>query len=689
MNIVYNNNEENEIKINLKLNNLNNPYEIYKDNEVELNEKIDEIYEHIKTNKIRKNTEQKIISFLADEYQFLSFSHSKPFIYKNICESLDFIEEYNANNLKYDTNNKFYKKIEDQYLNVLKEIDLYEIENKIFNIIENLSYIDEDKNILNIYYINKNIYINENFKISSYLDNLISKKKSLLETQYIFLNENISSNEFKNLKNITKHLNKLVSLKIYDTIEPNYFLKNNTHNEYSNFSTNNLKKDIIIINTILDNQNPKIKINEFINNVLYNMTKLKENGDLWLNIDKIIKYKILIEFFYVLSKCFESTSLYKSNLYTNDVNGNMLMFKKFNNIGLFNNILILYQKKINLDNTLDKSLENNYEKHNIKNDLKELLKIIEKETENDDFENKNESSILTNKEIETNKNKYVESFIEDKIDKKFLKFIDNIYLTIKKLNELYIKKIHFIHEKLFIKKMDDKFYNFFNFISKTCLEWCKENNYIMNDDFLQKILKNFTSDYFKFKFFPKEKGVDIKKISLTYESVYSVSSAEEAEETSLVIKKYFPNAKTIIDATSNVGGNTINFAQHFEKVYSIEIDEDTYEALKRNTELYRRNNVVCINGDYTLIKDIYKADLIFFDPPWGGIYYRIYDKIDMYLSYINVVDILPENFIMKAPINYNLELLLHKFKNLIVYKMKNYLIIINNDYVDLIKSKKI
>ena len=36
------------------------------------------------------------------------------------------------------------------------------------------------------------------------------------------------------------------------------------------------------------------------------------------------------------------------------------------------------------------------------------------------------------------------------------------------------------------------------------------------------------------------------------------------------------------------------------------------------------------------------------------------------------------NFCLKAPINYNINYLVSKFKNISIYNLKNYLIIINN-----------
>jgi hypothetical protein len=72
----------------------------------------------------------------------------------------------------------------------------------------------------------------------------------------------------------------------------------------------------------------------------------------------------------------------------------------------------------------------------------------------------------------------------------------------------------------------------------------------------------------------------LKKIRFNGDSIYSVSSVTLSEQISKIIKDEFPNVKTIIDGSANVGGNTINFAKHFDNVISNEYDEDTFRLLQ-------------------------------------------------------------------------------------------------------------
>jgi len=207
--------------------------------------------------------------------------------------------------------------------------------------------------------------------------------------------------------------------------------------------------------------------------------------------------------------------------------------------------------------------------------------------------------------------------------------------------------------------------------------WCRKKKIPIQAEY--ENLRNVVNiQELKFRFFPVEKGVNVRNLQITTESIYSVTLKDDAERISKLIKKYYPDAKSIVDTSANVGGNSINFAKHFEKVTSIEIDPETYEALQHNLDLYQRKNVEVILGDYTELKDQLKADVYFFDPPWGGIYYKLEKTIDLFLSNINIIDILPRNFVLKAPMNYNLEGLLQKYKNLNIFHFRSYLVIIPN-----------
>jgi hypothetical protein len=83
--------------------------------------------------------------------------------------------------------------------------------------------------------------------------------------------------------------------------------------------------------------------------------------------------------------------------------------------------------------------------------------------------------------------------------------------------------------------------------------------------------------------FPNIKNVDLKKIKINEEGLYSITRYKDANYISKLIYKFFnSNNITITDATSNVGGNTISFCLYFNNVNAIEINNENYKLLKNN-----------------------------------------------------------------------------------------------------------
>jgi predicted RNA methylase len=88
----------------------------------------------------------------------------------------------------------------------------------------------------------------------------------------------------------------------------------------------------------------------------------------------------------------------------------------------------------------------------------------------------------------------------------------------------------------------------------------------------------------------------------------------------------------ITDGTANIGGSVINFALECASVNAVEIDSDTVEVLTHNVRTYDLGNVNIIHGDYLSVLGELKQDIVFLDPPWGGVDYARRDKIMLYLS---------------------------------------------------------
>jgi 16S rRNA G966 N2-methylase RsmD len=188
-----------------------------------------------------------------------------------------------------------------------------------------------------------------------------------------------------------------------------------------------------------------------------------------------------------------------------------------------------------------------------------------------------------------------------------------------------------------------------------------------------------------------------KNILITNESVSSVTPVNTANIiTTFIInnyKNYFGYTPSyIIDATANVGGNTISFGQYFKKVSSFEIKQKTYQMLKNNIKLYNFKNIDVINDDfnkylyYPLNNMLKTADIIFIDPPW---FINGKENIDLICNYklntfnITIVDIIlrllnigPKMIVIKTPKNYKcklyetIRLQLNKM-DILIYCIKN------------------
>ena len=179
-------------------------------------------------------------------------------------------------------------------------------------------------------------------------------------------------------------------------------------------------------------------------------------------------------------------------------------------------------------------------------------------------------------------------------------------------------------------------------------------------------------------FFNREdKNIDLKQLKFTKRSIYEITPWKEANVVSRNIKKYFNYDNiTITDATASIGGNSISFLNNGFTVNSVEIDPNTCSFLKNNisTFKYDTNKVIC--GDYTEIFRDLLQDVVFFDPPWGGKEYNNYSIIDMFLSDINIIDliktILDERraklVVLKSPVNFDENSLINKLNDYFIDK---------------------
>ena len=277
------------------------------------------------------------------------------------------------------------------------------------------------------------------------------------------------------------------------------------------------------------------------------------------------------------------------------------------------------------------------------------------------FENYNGKNIdkLLNNNIKNISN------INNILKHKFVKYINKTQKDIYKKYNNFLKKC----ELIFNSRKPKSYFE--NYQISVGIDWCNDNNILISEYYKQKLYKETNYIYLKKIFYPKL-NFNYKKLRIYYDSFYSVTFYKDYLEIIDVIKKYFKNEKTIIDACSNVGASTISLSYDFKNVIGIEIDENRFKLLKNNVNMYKKNNIKLINDDYLNLSKKYENYLTFFDPPWSGIYYKLEKSIELYLGNTNIKDCLNKKYIMKAPFNFNY----HNMKNIHVEKLSSFLLII-------------
>jgi len=109
-------------------------------------------------------------------------------------------------------------------------------------------------------------------------------------------------------------------------------------------------------------------------------------------------------------------------------------------------------------------------------------------------------------------------------------------------------------------------------------------------------------------------------------ATFSVTDSRIADEMSQVLRRLpgIREASSIMDATACVGGNTVSFARSFRAVTAIELDPQRCDMLRNNLSVCKEDflcsEVSIHNGDCThLSEELPSHDIVFVDPPWGGV----------------------------------------------------------------------
>ena len=188
--------------------------------------------------------------------------------------------------------------------------------------------------------------------------------------------------------------------------------------------------------------------------------------------------------------------------------------------------------------------------------------------------------------------------------------------------------------------------------------------------------------------FPQKEGVDYSKLKVTEEGSYSITRRRDAERIMNILNSIFKNIKelTITDVTACIGGDTLNFALRFKHVHSIEVNEENFEALINNVQLYGCNNVTLHHANSVKLFN-WNTHVLYLDPPWGGKDYRQHTDLDLYMSDkrldVWLEEILhrknrPQYIVLKLPSNYNFKRFnfLVNVDNIKPYQIRSYVLVI-------------
>ncbi len=185
------------------------------------------------------------------------------------------------------------------------------------------------------------------------------------------------------------------------------------------------------------------------------------------------------------------------------------------------------------------------------------------------------------------------------------------------------------------------------------------------------------------RLFPYKTGVNFADLRLTEEGIYSISKPNDSEIISQGIEKIIGKDIVITDATANVGGNCINFAESFKYVNAVEIDDTNFSVLKKNITVFGlESKVKFLKGNYLTVFDKLKQDVIFIDAPWGGRSYKDVEILDIGLVNSEGVKIYIGNIVyrlmkerhvklvvLKVPYNFSFK----KFESMMKdYKVEKY-----------------
>ena len=126
------------------------------------------------------------------------------------------------------------------------------------------------------------------------------------------------------------------------------------------------------------------------------------------------------------------------------------------------------------------------------------------------------------------------------------------------------------------------------------------------------------------------------------EGSFSITRPYESYQIVEIMQECVGTLKDLIitDSTACMGGDTISFSKVCRFVNSVEIDKDNFKCLLENCKRFNCQNVNPFCDDYLNICDSLFQDIIYMDPPWGGIDYKTKKEVKLKLGNIELKTIL-------------------------------------------------
>lgn len=167
-------------------------------------------------------------------------------------------------------------------------------------------------------------------------------------------------------------------------------------------------------------------------------------------------------------------------------------------------------------------------------------------------------------------------------------------------------------------------------------------------------------------FFPQLKQAGQLFVDET--ALFSITRSDISQEMVASALVFFQEAKepyhTAVDGTAGIGGDTFSLAAKFTRVLALEPNPTRHYFLQENLKLLKLTNVLTAQQSFLKLLETpvsgLLGDLIYLDPPWGGVDYKKEARVYLNLDSIPIETIINRSLprtkllVMKAPLNYEL-----------------------------------